>query len=194
LITINLLGKSQRGLDLEWEINEMLSAKKGWALWRWEFEVRKYERLPYCISGESDRGAVRYLFSQVILEMTGPTGETVEVEGTFRSQDDICVVVGDEEFDSRGVLLEKGNPFHPENLYGLISLAIQASKMPSPADAEAYRARLVEAVRFGRKKRRAANRTFASVVKKVLPKEKDQGKNKDFQKALKSVDFPFAGK
>ena len=51
MITINLLGKSQKGLNLEWEVNEILSAKKGWARWRWEFEVRRFERLPYCISG-----------------------------------------------------------------------------------------------------------------------------------------------
>jgi hypothetical protein len=196
VITINLLGKSQWGLSLEWEVNELLSGKKGYERWNWEFEVRRSERLKYLISGESDRGELRYLFNEneVVLELMAPDGSAVEVEGSFKANDDIRVVVGEEEFDSRGVLLEKGNPFHPENLYGLISLAIQSSRMPTPADAEAYRARLVEAVRFGRKKLRAANRHFSKIVKKVLPSGKGSAKITDFQKALKSVDFPLTGK
>jgi hypothetical protein len=196
VITINLLGKTQTGLHLEWGMNELLSAKKGFDRWKWEFEVRESERLPYCITGESEKGAVRYLFgeNEVLLELAGPGGEEVEVEGTFKAQDDIRVVVAGEEFDSRGLLLEKGNPFHPENLYGLISLAIQSSRMPAPADAEAYRARLVEAIRFGRKKLRAANRYFGSVVKNILPAGRAKDSIKGFQKSLKAVDFPFSGK
>ncbi|MHC5038651.1 MAG: hypothetical protein ACYTHM_15180 [Planctomycetota bacterium] len=196
MIAINLLGKPQGSLELEWEINELLSAKKGYSRWKWEFDVRKFERLPFCISGESERGLVRYLFNdnEVLLELTSMEGDEAEVEGTFDTKGDIRVAVGGEEYDSRGLLLEKGNPFLPENLYGLITLAIRSSKMPTPADAEAYRARMVEAVRFGRKKLRAANRYFSPIVKKVLPTAKRADPKQDFQKILKAVDFSFAGK
>ncbi|MHC4598240.1 MAG: hypothetical protein ACYS47_04470 [Planctomycetota bacterium] len=197
MITINLLGKTQLGLELEWEVNEALAAKKGFDRWNWEFEVRRSERLRYCISGENEMGGtIRYVFneSEVVLELMSHEGDTVEIEGTFKQGNDVRIVVGEEQFDSRGALLEKGNPFHPENLYGLISLAIQSAKMPTPADAEAYRARLVEAVRFGRKKLRAANRYFSPIVKKILPKGQSKQPIEDFQKTLNSVDFALGGR
>lgn len=196
MITINLLGKSQRGLALEWDINELLAGIRGYKEWQWEFEARRFEKLPYCIFGESKRGSVRYLFNakDVVLELEGPGGQAVEVEGTFEGGDEIRVAVGDEEFDSRGLLPGKGSTLRPDKLYGMIQLAIRTATMPSPADAEAFRARLAEAVKFGRRKLLAANRIFAKVVKKVLGPQQRKDALKDFQDALKSVDFPFGGK
>ncbi|MHC4779317.1 MAG: hypothetical protein ACYTFG_12145, partial [Planctomycetota bacterium] len=72
MITINLLGKSQLGLEMEWEVNELLTGKKGYDRWKWEFEFRRAERLKYCISGENDMGGgIRYLFNEdeVVLEL-----------------------------------------------------------------------------------------------------------------------------
>jgi len=197
VITINLLGKTLDSLELEWEINDILAARKGHERWGWVFENRPNERFPYCITGESDAGRMRYLFDEdeVLLELAGADGTLVEIEGTHDPKGDIRVRVGGEEFDSRGMLLDQGNPFLPENLYGLITLAIRASRMPTESDVEAYRQRLAEAVRFGRKKLRAVNRYFAAVVKKIMPARKQKKKTvPEFRKILKSVDFPLGSK
>jgi hypothetical protein len=190
MILINLLGTKHSDLNLEWEVNEILHSHRSFRHADFSFHVERSEELPFIIEGIADEGGIRFSFSEneAVLQL-GDGEHELEVQSIPGAPDHVRVHYHGRIYDSRQAFTKSTDVLKPENLYGIISLALESQDSLDDAETDDSRENLLLLTDFGKRKMREALALFRLVTEAVLtPEVRRSG---DLASVLAALDFPL---
>lgn len=192
MILINLLGTKHADVNLEWEVNEILHGKAKYAGAELVFVIDREEVLPYILEGRTPKGLFRLAFDEEEAVLTLASEQRdIEIQARLEAPDIVQVHYDGTVYDSRQAFAKSTDLLKPDNLYGIISLALANREGAAEDSAGIARSELLALTRFGKKKMREALSYAREVMQHVL---KPKAKSENLKKALKELDIPMRSK
>jgi len=192
MILINLLGTKHADVNLEWEVNELLQAHKPFAAGEFTFSVERQDHLPFAVEGLIGEGALRFSFddASAVLQIDDGSNE-IELEAPLDTPETVRIHFQGATYDSRAALAKDADLLNPDNLLGVISMALQKQGGEEPEEAAPglSRENLHLLANFAKKKMREAVTFFQPIVSHVLSPQ--QAETDDLKAALASLDLPL---